>query len=242
MIKSYIMKKSITVIFLVLTAFVATAQTSAIREANRLFEGAEYSLAQSAYQQLVDENKNPEQEWIVRLAECFFQLKNYPKAVETYTLISGKEKLPENYYLRYGQSLQSLGNYATAQEMFSKHLALYPEDAWAKLLLSSCAYALQNANPGSDYSVMPTNLRLPGYHLGASRYQDGLVFSLSQEQKDKMTKLIYPNYQLVYAEFKKGKLSLADVRMWLGGYNYLGINDIPTKTGELKEIWNTKLF
>ena len=46
----------------------------------------------------------------------------------------------------------------------------------------------------------------------------------------------------LFAEFKKGKLSLADVRMWLGGYNYLGTNDIPTKTGELKEIWNTKLL
>ena len=238
MIKSYIMKKSITVIFLVLTAFVLTAQTSAIREANRLFEGAEYSLAQSAYQQLIDENKNPEHEWIVRLAECFFQLKNYPKTVETYALLSGKEKLPENYYLRYGQSLQSLGNYVTAQEMFNKHLAIYPEDSWAKLLLSSCAYALQNANLNSDYTVMPTNLRLPGYHLGASRYQDGLVFSLSKEQKDKMTKLIYPNYQLVYAEFKKDMFGeIQQIFPSLQSSFYLGS---PCFTADGKEMYYVK--
>jgi hypothetical protein len=45
----------------------------------------------------------------------------------------------------------------------------------------------------------------------------------------------------LYSDFKNDIITLADVKMWLGGYNYLDIKDIPTKTEELKEMWNTTL-
>ncbi len=87
--------KSTLVLMILFSALHAFSQSAS--QAERLFNSAKYSSALKIYTQLVEKNPNNNLNQY-RLARCYYELKNYPKAIDHF-LLSGTKYPLIPYYL-----------------------------------------------------------------------------------------------------------------------------------------------
>lgn len=218
------MKKLICCLMIILGGSFVHAQTLAIEEANMLFDGGEYSSALTYFKSLVDQTKKPENDWLYKIGECYRKLKNYEKANEYFSGLIDKKDVPNEMYLNYGHVLRYLDNQKDAMVMYEKYNSIQPGHPNIRNYMESCRYAMEHTDANSDYAVEQTNLNINGLHLGATRFNNGIIFSKPSTVRDEKTKVTYQNYQLFFSEYDGTKFSEAkkiaaniQSRFFLGG-------------------------
>lgn len=185
----------------------AHSQALAIEEANMLFDGGEYKSALEYFQSLVSQSKKPDTDWLYKIGECYRKLKNYSKAEQYFSGLLDNKDVPNEMYLFYGHVLRYLGNQKDALAMYEKYNTLQPGHPSIKNYMEGCRFAMQNTSNNPDYAVDQTNLSVDGLHLGATRLNNGIVFSKPSAVRDEKTKVTYQNYHLVFSEYDGSKFT-----------------------------------
>lgn len=150
---------------------------SSSRLGDREFERGEYETAIDYYKRALAANQG-NTDVLARLAQCYYNLKDYSKCVETYDTMAGlKKPLNWNETFRYAEAQSALGNYDAAIAYYKRCLDGDKENE----LVSKKIWALSNINflreDSSHYRVSPlTAVNTRASELGAVQYSTGIVF------------------------------------------------------------------
>lgn len=198
------MRKIIITIILFSGVVLSNAQIRVIQQAEDLFHGREFKAAAFYYEQVISQNKKKDNDWIYKVAECYRQLKDYPKAAEHYAKLVDQKHVSVDVYLHYAHTLRYMNKQQEAMEMYEKYKSLGgPVDV--DVYVKGCAYAMQKNLPNANWDIKPTNKVTTSLYLGGCWYNDGLLYSESKLVVDEKTKLTYPTYKITHANFTDGK-------------------------------------
>ncbi len=123
------MKKYIYTGLLLLALCSVNAQNRATKKADKHFNNLEYVDAISSYLNVIEKG-NADDYVYGRLADSYYNIFNFKKAVKYYKKIENNTQNAEQYF-RYAQMLKANGNYNKAKKMMDKFAALKPNDTRA---------------------------------------------------------------------------------------------------------------
>ena len=106
---------------------------------------AELSDAKDIYQYLTQHNP-ANGEYFARLAQCYFRLKDYARAVENYDKSLALDSTQPNRFYNKGVSLEALGKYPEAIESFEKAIRLESKNPKFFMALGNIFTKLGNRN------------------------------------------------------------------------------------------------
>lgn len=200
------MKKYIITVIAIGLTLQSQAQIKAIQQADDLFNGREYKAAAYYFEQIAAQNKKKDNDWIYKIAECYRNLKDYPRAADNYEKLVDQKHVPVDMYLHYAHTLRYLNKQQEAYDMYEKYKSLGGTES-VDVYQQGCMFAMQKNLPNADYDIKPTNKVTDGLHLGGCWYNGGLVYAEPRTFTDEKTKYSYPRYELVYTSFADGKFS-----------------------------------
>ena len=176
------MKKIIFLFSLLLYISSGFAQQK-LKKADRLFADYAYVDAAKAYEEYLEENTNPGTQTIMNIADTYYHIHNYKKALKWYaklntTLGDGMDDL---YFNRYIQTLRAQKDYKKADELFKKRLELKGNKKLIDRFISQKKFLDSlNALP-SLYTIRNLQSNSDKSDFGATFYGSQVVFSSSRD-------------------------------------------------------------
>lgn len=176
------MKKIIFLFSLLLCVSSVFAQQK-LKKADRLFADYAYVDAAKVYEEYLEENTNPGIQTIMNIADTYYHIHNYKKALKWYvklntTLGDGMDDL---YFNRYIQTLRAQKDYKKADELFKKRLELKGNKKLIDRFISQKKFLDSlNALP-SLYTIRNLQSNSDKSDFGATFYGSQVVFSSSRD-------------------------------------------------------------
>ena len=185
------MKKSITVLLLVIVACSARAQVKTVttylgsptKRADHLYQSEYYQEAIKLYQRAL--TKHPEDARLkLQIAECYRKLNNPEQAAQWYSQVIYNEMVvtPEHQF-HYAQALMSTGRVRQAEMWYARY---YQNDTTNEQALHKLRSISQRASFYRDsllYEVQPLRINSPVTDFAPAWYQEGLVFISARDTK-----------------------------------------------------------
>ena len=144
----------------------------------------------------------------LKIARCYYFLKNYPKAIASYRLFQNQSgKLPEKDLFYLAEAQLSTRHDNEAIQAYQDYLKSSPEDAFVMQKiwrLNNKSYLFEDS---VHFAVRPLNLNTTGAgELCARPFKNGLLF-LSNRKEIELVKKVdassnQPFYRMYYAPFK----------------------------------------
>ena len=128
----------------------AQSYKSLVLKGNDYYKIKSYAEAQKYFSEAL-KKKNNDLEIVVKLGECLWRCNKIYEANIVYKTISNEKNLPPSYYLNYGQSLRSAGNYREAKIQFLKYSQI--NQSLGDHFINSCDWALKNGNKSDEFNV-----------------------------------------------------------------------------------------
>jgi len=163
-----------TTILLILLATGHVFSQKDMRKANKQFDLKAYELAIENYELELKNDPNC-QHCIFQIAEAYRLLNQNLEAAIWYRKLEGKDGLPDNYYMQYGNVMKKMGQYNKAEDLFANYGAIDP--ITSNYLILSCNYAkdLLSAEPKFEVSLFQASSSAADY--GPAVFKDQIMFS-----------------------------------------------------------------
>jgi hypothetical protein len=151
--------------------------------------------------------RHPAQDVHLKIARCYYFLKNYPKAIASYRLFQNQSgKLPEKDFFYLAEAQLTTRHDTEAIQAYQDYLKSSPEDAivmqkiWR---LNNKSYLFEDS---VHFAVRPLDLNTVAGEFCARPYKNGLIF-LSNRKEIEVVKKVdassnQPFYRMYYAPFK----------------------------------------
>jgi tetratricopeptide (TPR) repeat protein len=123
---------------------------SLVQKGDYFYKIKSFSEAQKFYSEAL-KKKDKDLNIAVRLGECYWRCNKIYEANIIFNSIVNERNLPPSFYLYYGQSLRSDGNYREAKTQFTKYSQV--NQILGDHFVSSCDWALRNGNKSEDIQV-----------------------------------------------------------------------------------------
>ncbi|WP_250428617.1 OmpA family protein [Pontibacter ruber] len=149
-----------------------------VKQADKLFNSFEYSLALAAYKDIVERGE-PKLEYVQRIADSYRLMNNSKEAEFWYAqVVAFPEAEPASYYF-YAEAAKRNGNYERAKSLFSKYGERVPEKLEvATLMAASCDTAMAWMKAPKSFDIQKENtLNSEGIDFSPTKLPDGMVFS-----------------------------------------------------------------
>jgi outer membrane protein OmpA-like peptidoglycan-associated protein len=180
------MKKT-AIFYLILLTFTCTqAQQKNIVKANTAYENYAFIDAISIYEKVVEKGFGTASIY-KKLAESYYANANYSLASKWYELYfsNNTSAIEANTYLRYYQSLKSIGNEKKAIEILEIFAQIYKDDSRAKMFLTNKNFNEKIDLNSNSYEVKnEENLNSELSDFGCSFFNDNVVFSSTRNTKE----------------------------------------------------------
>lgn len=181
--------KSVTFILLILLATTAVAQQtifSVMQGPARLgdveFEKGEYKKAIEYYQVAIGKDRD-NTKLLSRMAQCYYQLKDFKKSIETFEVILKKGKsLTQTEIFDYAEAQTAMGNYAVALSHYKQFLEhdrdneFVSKKVWA---LSNIAFIHEDSAHFRVKMLEVVNTKAS--EMGPVLFSNGLVFTSNRK-------------------------------------------------------------
>lgn len=152
-------KISLLAFLMMIFSFSAFTQKKEMEMANTEFHDLQYNAAAEIYRKALakfkEEDVQPKQEALFKLAECY-RLMNDPDKAEPYygELIRGSyDTINPIICLRYASVLQTKGDVATAKAYYKKYLEANPGNEAAEKGIHACDWAIANQNKKAQVNI-----------------------------------------------------------------------------------------
>lgn len=163
-----------------MTIALLPAQSRLVKKGDEEFERAAYAKAIPFYKRAA--KKLEDAEAIVKLANCYRLIRDYPAAEEWYAIAVTLPEKPDETFFYYGHTLLQQEKILEARNAFKAFAELVPEDprgaAFVEGLDRLQAQILDSA--GVKIEPFPFNTSFSEY--GAFPYDGGIVFSAAYEE------------------------------------------------------------
>lgn len=177
-----------TINFLMLLTFTFNqAQQHDIVKANKAYENFAFIDAISIYEKVVEKGFGTNTIY-KKIAESYYANANYNSASKWYDLyfLENTNDIDANTYLRYFQSLKSMGNETKALEVLELFSKIHKNDSRAKMFLSNKNFKEKINLDSYAYEIKnEKNLNSEFSDYGCSFYNESVVFTSTRNTKKK---------------------------------------------------------
>lgn len=157
------------------------AQNRKLEKADKMYTNLAFADASTLYQEIVDKG-NASTDVYTKLGDCYYFNANYSEAVKSYSMImaSGENVAPE-YYFRYAQALNSLGNHTQASELMKKYYSKFNKKDLSTNWSSQKILGDIKLQSGR-YTVLPVGINSPFSDFGTAFWgNDKIVFTSAKD-------------------------------------------------------------
>ena len=172
----------ITLIFVALSLTVS-AQNSATKTADKLFNRLEYVDAAKEYLKLVENDKGDGYVY-KQLADTYYNMFNTTEAVKWYAKATETSQDAETYF-RYAQMLKGNGKYEEANKQMQKFASASPNDARAKAFKENPNYIPRLLDITKSFNVNSLDVSSDKSDFGAILYDNSLYFTSARNTAKK---------------------------------------------------------
>lgn len=172
----------ITLTFVALSLTVS-AQNSATKTADKLFNRLEYVDAAKEYLKLVENGKGDGYVY-KQLADTYYNMFNTTEAVKWYAKAVEASQDAETYY-RYAQMLKGNGKYEEANKQMQKFASASPNDARAKAFKENPNYIPSLLDITKSFNVNSLDVSSDKSDFGAILYDNSLYFTSARNTAKK---------------------------------------------------------
>jgi tetratricopeptide (TPR) repeat protein len=150
-----IVKTSFCIIIFQTIPFWSTGQSykSLVQMGNERYNSQSFAEAQKYFSEALKKKDN-DLEIVIKLGECLWKCNKIYEANSIFKSILNEKNLPPSFFLYYGQSLRSAGNYREAKNQFIKYSQM--NRIVGENFMNSCDWALRNGNKEDEFSVTLT--------------------------------------------------------------------------------------
>lgn len=172
----------ITLTFVALSLTVS-AQNSATKTADKLFNRLEYVDAAKEYLKLVENGKGDGYVY-KQLADTYYNMFNTTEAVKWYAKAVEASQDAETYY-RYAQMLKGNGKYEESNKQMQKFASASPNDARAKAFKENPNYIPRLLDITKSFNVNSLDVSSDKSDFGAILYDNSLYFTSARNTAKK---------------------------------------------------------
>lgn len=171
-------KQPVIALFMLMLSFSANAQYSLLKLADQQFDAFNFVKAIELYEQAYA--KQPELKTAERLAEAYFNLRNYQHAETWYKKAAQAEKAKPENILRYAEVLKNNTKFREAKAQYQRYALTNPNFGKEELsnFYASCDSAMKwIENPLKQVEIKNENqFNSPQSEFGASKGPLGITF------------------------------------------------------------------
>ena len=153
---------------------------SSLKRANKQYELSEFAAAIASYQDVL--KRDPDHlEANSRIADCYRLMNQLEKALPHYQAAIAQGNVPDLYVFQYGLTLQGLGRYDIAKQIFDQLAVSSPSfRSRALQFAEACKFANGQTEP-ARFTVKPEYLNTAGSDFAPSFFKNGqLVYASSR--------------------------------------------------------------
>ncbi len=178
-----IKKAQILFIFLTISALGATwAQERLVTKGNEKYEEYSFRPAIDIYKRVLDKGFFSA-DLLKKLGNSYYYNSDYTEAAETFKKLVAefpKEVGPEDYF-KYAQTLKTLGDYESSNEIMSKFTAMTSSDARATAFSAEIDYLAEIKANSGRYDITSFDYNSVYSEFAPAFYKEGLIFSSDRD-------------------------------------------------------------
>jgi hypothetical protein len=150
------------------------------RLADKYYEAQDFQSALKLYTSSINKRRSNNNLYL-RIAQCYYSMKEYEKAIDSYNNYSKDGDLPTADLLNYAEASAALLNYVQATAFYKKYLLKEPSNEvvvkkiWR---LDNKQYLYEDS---AHYALRPVTLNTVSGELCAVPYKNGVVFMSNRE-------------------------------------------------------------
>ncbi len=175
-------KNIVLVILVVLLGQYSWSQEKLVARANDKYEEYSFSPAIDIYKKVLDKGYTSF-DLLKNLGNSYYFNADYKEAAQTYKrlLAEFKPQVGPEYYFRYAQTLKSLGDYESADDMMSQFSKMTADDVRANFFSDEGNYLEEIKKNSGRYDITPFKYNSPYSEFAPSYYKQGLIFSSDRD-------------------------------------------------------------
>lgn len=189
--------KKLYILSLVLSITFSFAQKTNLKKADALFRNFAYADASKAYEEILQNSKNPSAQTLKNAADSYYFISDERNALKWYKKLYEAQgnNLTDIYYLRYIQSLKGVMDYDEADKMTKEYLTKKGDQKEVNRYLAQKKLldSLSKAKP--LYSIKNLDINTSKSDFGATFFQDRIVFTSARDTTKFSEKLYTWNNQ-----------------------------------------------
>lgn len=212
--------KNIYILSLVLSFTVSFAQTN-LKKADALFRNYSYVDASKAYDEILQNIKNPSAQTLKNTADSYYFISDARNALKWYKKLYEVQgnNLTDIYYLRYIQSLKGVMDYDEANRVIKEYLDKKGDKNEINRYTAQKKQLDSLSKTKSLYNVKNLDINTSKSDFGATNFQDKIVFTSARDTTKFSEKLYTWNNQpflnLYVAERNPADGSLFNEKLFL---------------------------
>ncbi|TDP00386.1 OmpA family protein [Flavobacterium sp. 245] len=213
--------KKLYILSLVLSITFSFAQKTNLKKADALFRNYAYADASKAYEEILQNSKNPSTQTLKNAADSYYFISDERNALKWYKKLYEAQgnNLTDIYYLRYIQSLKGVMDYDDADKMTKEYLTKKGDQKEVNRYLAQKKQMDSLSKAKSLYTVKNLDINTSKSDFGATYFQDRIVFTSARDTTKFSEKLYTWNNQpflnLYLAERNPADGSLFNEKLFL---------------------------
>jgi outer membrane protein OmpA-like peptidoglycan-associated protein len=189
--------KKLYILSLVLSITFSFAQKTNLKKADALFKNYSYVDASKAYEEILQNIKNPSAQTLKNAADSYYFISDARNALKWYKKLYEVQgnNLTDIYYLRYIQSMKGVMDYEDADKITKEYLNKKGDQKEINRYVAQKKQLDSLAKAKSLYEIKNLEINTNKSDFGATFYKEGIVFTSARDTTKFSEKLYTWNNQ-----------------------------------------------
>lgn len=189
--------RKLYILSLILSVTFSFAQKTNLKQADALFRNFAYLDASKAYEECLQNIKNPSAQTLKNAADSYYFISDSRNALKWYRKLYEAQgnNLTDIYYLRYIQSMKAVMDYDEADRVTKEYLDKKGDKKEINRYVAQKQYMDSLAKAKSLYSIKNLDINTSKSDFGATFFKDQVVFSSARDTTKFSEKLYSWNNQ-----------------------------------------------
>lgn len=213
--------RKIYILCLILSVTFSFAQKTNLKKADALFKNYSYLDASKAYEEILQNIKNPSAQTLKNAADSYYFISDSRNALKWYKKLYQVQgnNLTDIYYLRYIQSMKAVMDYDEADKITKEYLDKKGDKKEVSRYVAQKKYMDSVAKAKPLYTIKNLDINTNKSDFGATFFKDNIVFTSARDTTSFSDKLYTWNNQpflnLYFAERNPADGSLFNETVFL---------------------------
>ena len=175
--------KKLYILSLVLSFTFGFAQKTNLKKADALFKNYSYVDASKAYEECLQNIKNPSAQTLKNAADSYYFISDARNALKWYKKLYEVQgnNLTDIYYLRYIQSMKAVMDYDDADKITKEYLNKKGDQKEINRYVAQKKQMDSLSKAKSLYAIKNLDINTSKSDFGATFYQDKIVFTSARD-------------------------------------------------------------